>query len=233
MIKDLLLLDPSINFTQIASDRLFYDRWQYCMHFRLEELSVMRDLDHADITRRLIQNQNWREHIRRRWPQNNFVRTHRDISEITHARLHDLCDLLLAHSPDSYKLVITVDQGRVYTNNLDLIHSLTSVAYLENKRYTEAVIARSRDTVVLKGSKFKFRSYFTSIKLTLEAKNSIKRFFDNQEIRLGPSTVKWFEQPYLRSQDYFFIDYNDLGCLVMLNLVQPGLIRKTLTIVTK
>ena len=51
-------------------------------------------------------------------------------------------------------------------------------------------------------------------------------------MRLAPSLVSWMDQPYLRTQDYFFVDHDSEAWPTMLALVQPGVIRKTQQIVT-
>lgn len=220
-------------FKTVASDKLFYDRWQYCIHFRLDELSCLRDLDHQVIDRRLVQQQIWRENIRRRWPQNNFVRTHKDITDITSKNLHQLCDLFLALPNDSFKMVITVDWGRVYSNDLTLINSIGNLHYLSSIRYTQAKITRAKNTISQVAPKYSHRSYFKNTKLSVNEKESLEKFLTNQQIKISPALTEWFKQPYIRTYDYFFIDHNDIQWLTMLALVQPGLIRKTLPIVAK
>jgi exopolyphosphatase/guanosine-5'-triphosphate,3'-diphosphate pyrophosphatase len=42
----------------------------------------------------------------------------------------------------------------------------------------------------------------------------------------------WLDDPFLRTQDYFFVDHDSEAWPTMLALVQPGVIRKTLAIVT-
>jgi hypothetical protein len=40
------------------------------------------------------------------------------------------------------------------------------------------------------------------------------------------------DDPFLRTQDYFFVDHDTASWSSMLSLVRPGIIRKTLQIVT-
>ena len=73
-------------------------------------------------------------------------------------------------------------------------------------------------------------------KLTNQEKENLKNFFTNQteHIRISPSLhVFLHEKPYQRTMDHYFIDYNDEQWLTMLALIRPGLIRRTLEIVTK
>jgi hypothetical protein len=50
---------------------------------------------------------------------------------------------------------------------------------------------------------------------------------------VSPALTEWIAEPFNRTQDYFFVDYNSESWLTMLGLIRPGLIRKTVQIVAK
>jgi hypothetical protein len=109
------------------------------------------------------------------------------------------------------------------------VAKLPGVSYVE---YSRAVVGRPRNTIQLRNPKYQWRSYFKVGKLTAEQKAHLKNFLANQpDIRISPALTQWINFKYTRTQDYFFIDYNESVWLTMLGLVQPGLIRKTLEII--
>jgi hypothetical protein len=234
----------SPNFEPVIKDRLFYGSFLYCISFQLDEISCLKNLDHDYIDAVIDRRRVWREvtHQRRATIHNiaqaktavsQTILTHRikEITPETVENLHDLANLLINTTTD-FKLVTSVDIGWVYTNSIHLIKRLTENTAIKDKKYTKAIVDRPKNTVKLKNPKNTHRSYFKSIKISDTEKNNLKNFCNNHpDIRLGPSLIAWFNMPYHRTQDYFFIDHNGESWLVMLALVHPGLIRKTTEII--
>ena len=222
----------NLKFKSVVKDQLFYNQYEYCFGFGLAEANVMRGLDHKLIDSRLDQRIEWREVARRRWQSTLSIGLN-PITEQVREDLHTVCNLLV---DKTCKLVVSTNFGWVYTNDLNLIDQLRPVRCLTNKTYTQAVVNRPKNTIRLKNSSHKYRSYFCNIKLTSAEKDNLRNFFVNQQehVRTSPSFNRWLtEQPYMRTQDYFFIDYTGEQWLTMLALIRPGLIRKTQTIITK
>ena len=204
----------------------------------------MKTLDHKYIDAVIDRRKLWREVSQQRWTlshQHNkpqlahtiLTRRWRDITEETSENLHKLAETLIKTSAE-FKLITSVDLGWIYTNNVSLIKHIKAMTFIDDKEYTEAVISRPKNTVKLKVPKFTHRSYFKSIKITQSKKDNLVNFFNNQQdsIRVAPALNKWLTStPYLRTQDYFFIDHDGEGWLVMLELISPGIIRKTLEII--
>ena len=221
-------------FVAVDKDRLFYGLYKYCLGFTLPEANVLRSLSHEWIDARLDQRIAWRETARRRWRSglgNEFC----EITSETRADLHQFCEVL-TESDFDYKLVVSSHFGWVYTNDIELIDQLDSLLCLSNKAYTQAVINRPKNTVLLKKSPYQNRSYFYNLKLSDAEKQNLVNFFTNQKehIRISPALDKWlYNLPYKRTQDYFFIDYSGGQWMTMLSLIRPGLIRRTLDIINK
>jgi hypothetical protein len=128
---------PILKFKQIAKDRLFYDRWQYCITFMLDEVSSLKTLDHEYIDAVLERRKLWREVTQQRWTtmaagagtgrvklaQTIMSRGWRNITDETVANLHELAEVLITTRAE-YKVVTSVDQCWIYTNNLNLIKKL-------------------------------------------------------------------------------------------------------------
>lgn len=229
----LYLIHHHLPFKTVASDRLFYDHWQYCINFRLAEVSALRDsLDTATINELLDRRQKWRERVRQRWPHNNFVRGHDAITDAVKTDLYDFAEFLTL-TTEPYKMVISVDHCRIYSNSANLLDRIGRLPFIRNPGYSQAQITRAKNTIALKNPEYQYRSYFKSVKLTPEEKTRINEFLTRQAVRVSPALQEWISTPFVRAQDYFFIDYNSETWLTMLSLVRPGLIRKTVNIVAK
>ena len=230
----LSLINSNPKFKPVASDRLFYDHWQYCIKFRLEEVNCLRySLAAEDIDALLTRREVWRERVRQRWPQNNFVRPHSPITDTTRETLYAFADFLqLATAP--YKMVISVDQCWIYSNDVIFLERIERLPFVNYAKFSESRIVRPRNTVAVKHPNHRYRSYFRATKLNNDEKDRILLFLQNQEdVRISPALQEWIATPFNRTQDYFFVDYNAETWLTMLSLVRPGLIRKTVQIVAK
>jgi hypothetical protein len=230
----LSLINSSPKFKPVASDRLFYDHWQYCIKFRLEEVNCLRySLEAEDIDALLTRREVWRERVRQRWPQNNFVRPHEPITDTTREILYAFADFLKL-STVPYKMVISVNQCWIYSNDTIFLERIERLPFVNCVKLTEAKIVRPRNTITLKNPRHNYRSYFYSTKLNDGEKERILNFLQSQtDVRISPALQEWLATPFNRTQDYFFVDYNCQTWLTMLALVRPGLIRKTVEIVAK
>jgi hypothetical protein len=238
MNKDTLLL-TALQFKPVKKDRLYYDRFEYCLGFCLDEVSCLRVLDHDHIDRSIANRKQWREIAQQRWlngRQKHGIglsrQYRREITEKTVEDLHKLATVLI-DTDSEFKLVVSVSQGYVYTNDLTLIDLLDNQPELTNKTYCRAEIARPKNTIQLKNSQHHYRSYMQMKKLTGQQKQHLIDFFYNQQdqVRLSPALKSWITQSFNRTQDYFFIDHDSLSWLTMLSLVQPGIVRKTMHII--
>jgi len=228
---------PTLPFKTVCKDRWFYDRFEYCMAFDLDEINSLRVLNHKEIDRTIHRRCQWREMAEQRWAQHGSTpsmhRFWRPITDKTIQDLHALADVLLNTDHD-FKLVVGLHQGHIYSNDPALLQQLDGMPELANKTYSRAQIDRPKNTVRLQRSKYSLRSYFRYAKLTDEQKQRLTEFLNNQldHVRLAPSLKSWIcDAQFKSSQDYFFVDYNNSSWITMLNLVHPGLIRKTMPIV--
>ena len=229
-------------FKLVVKDRLFYNKFEYCIGFQLEEVNCLRQLDHGYIDTMIERRRIWRDMAHQRWQKINWQkgshssgnilrRRSQEITDQTVADLHELADLLLTSSMD-FKLVVSANYAYVYANNVELIDQLSDLPFLKQKIYSRALVGRPKNTVRLKNSKHQFRSYFKSVKITEQQKNHLISFLAQQTtVRVSPALDGWFLTPFQGTQDYFFIDHNEMSWLTMLSLVRPGLIRKTIQII--
>jgi hypothetical protein len=190
-------------------------------------------LDAEKIDELLTRREVWRERVRQRWPQNNFVRPHPTITDTTRDVLYAFADFLKM-STDPYKMVISVNQCWIYSNSTNLLERIDRLPFVRNTKFTESVIVRPKNTVALKNPRHQHRSYFRTVKLTAQERQQIMTFLQGQHnVRISPALKEWMTTPFNRTQDYFFVDYDSESWLTMLGLVRPGLIRKTVQIVAK
>jgi hypothetical protein len=181
----------------------------------------------------------WREISLQRWTninhsnKNIVTRRAKEITDENVENLHKLTDVLLRSRVD-FKLVTSISSGWIYTNDIKLLNDLRELDFLIEKTYSEAVINRPKNTIKLKDPQHTHRSYLKSIKLTDAEKTQLCNFFINQVgyIRLSPALEKWIDDKFYRTQDYFFVDHNDESWLLMLSLITPGMIRKTVKLIT-
>jgi hypothetical protein len=220
----------------VIKDRLFYSRFQYCLGFNLDEATCLRELDHANIDDLIQRRKQWQEVTQQRWingRQNTTILSRRwkEITEKTVTDLHSVADVLLTSTAD-FKLVVSVRQGYVYTNDLALLSKLDCMPELTCKTRTQALVDRPENTIKLKKSNYDFRSYFRTLHLSAQEKQQLVNFLKTQQdfVRISPSMNQWIKEPFTRLQDYYFVDHASRQWLTLISLVSPGLIRKTMQI---
>jgi hypothetical protein len=236
----LFLTNSNLKFKQVIKDRVFYDHYEYCVGFHLDEVSCLRELNHQYIDVIIERRRQWREVSLQRWANTGYsgsknivTRRAKEITDENVENLHTLTDVLLRSRVD-FKLVTSVSSAWIYTNDIDLLKKLDQYDFLIWKKYTQAIVDRPKNTIRLKHPKHQYRSYLRSVKLTDEEKTQLCNFFMNQQghARIGPALLKWMGERWRRTQDYFFIDHDEESWLVMLALIKPGMIRKTINLIT-
>jgi hypothetical protein len=222
----------------VTKDRLFYSRFQYCLGFNLDEATCLRELDHANIDELIQRRKQWQEVAQQRWingRQNTTILSRRwkEITEKTVADLHSVADVLLTSTAE-FKLVVSVHQGYVYTNDLVLLAKLDGMSELTFKTRTQAQVDRPQNTIRLKKSNYNFRSYFKTLHLSAQEKQQLVNFLKTQQdfVRSSPAMIQWTKDPFNRLQDYYFVDHDSPQWLTLISLVCPGIIRKTMQILT-
>ena len=147
-------------------------------------------------------------------------------------RLHGELDTIRDHS----KIVISYNILYIYSNDVAGLQRLANLPYVHFNSSVRAVINKPRDVVLKADSPFKLRSYFKDRRLEESDLETLSKFFNSRQESYGLT-------PYFRSrlnsrswlwvQRHNFIDHNDMKDITMLNLVVPGIIRKTLPIQAK
>jgi len=227
---------PTLKFNTVKKDQLFYNSWHYVTHYHVPEAHVLRELDHKSVDLRLDWIADRTSGRKFRWNGNMLGQLAPEPPRVTteiRQNLHDLVTVL-TELTQPHKLIVSSHSFSIYTNSLEVFDSLeTQLAVTVIKR-CEATIDRSQGTILLTDPQHTHRSYFSLTQLTTDQKKTLVRFLQNQtQIRPSPSLAAWCTSRYSRLQDYYFIDHNGAADLTMLNLVQPGLIRKTMQILPR
>lgn len=233
------LINSNLKFNTVKSDQLYYGLYQYSARFVLQECWIFRyTTDHDEIDRRLTRQQEWRERLRQRWPADQLNRYTATITDAQREAVHAMADFILAIQAP-YKIVVENRNMRIYTNDVQVLNMIDQLKYVDRKCYSQTIVDRPRNTVRLKNPRHKYRSYFRETKITPEDRAAITQFLTAQQgIRIGQGLQDWLDEKRLTyaskyTRDYFFVDYDHPGWSTMLNLVRPGLIRKTVDIIAK
>lgn len=228
------MTSSSLKFKPVFGSRLFYGQWHYCLRASLLEVSSLRNanFDPQSIDEILDQRRRWRATMQKRWGRDALPRS--EITQQVRENLHHFARFLDG-TKVPYKMVISTSNVWIYTNHVDFIAQMDALGYLRYKRFTQAIIDRPLDTVLVKNPRHSFRAYLRSVKMDDAEKQRFKNFLANyHDIRISPSLKEWLDQGrFYRIMDYHFVDFSDAGWGLLLGLVRPGIIRKTMQIMAK
>jgi len=219
-----------LNIRPVSKDRLFYDRYSHVLCVKMAEVSTLRYRSHEDIDQELDYRQSWRGNLGSRNFGGSWRSHQRQITPEIRENCHALLDFLEEH--ENYKIWFSQDWAYIYSNDLDFLRRLESLTYVMPTELRKAVVDQERDTVLVKSSTYTHRSYLRDWKPTESEATTLRQFLAQQEdLRLSPSLSDWVSNQkwqYLRGN--FFIDHHGKGIEVMLALILPRPIRKTVTI---
>jgi hypothetical protein len=212
-----------MTFTPVLKDRLFYDQYRYCISFHLVDANALRTnkpLCHNEIDKNIARRESWRVRF-----------GHKAVTQDEIDRLHIACDVL-SNTAGTYKKVIYSNHLYVYSNDLALLQSLNDLDFVKYPVLTEAQVILPRDTILLKKSKYNFRTYFKMRGVTKQQIATLNDFFNlNKElINPSPSLKHSLARNTHWLMDYQFADHSDPKLITVINLICPGITRKTLNI---
>jgi hypothetical protein len=212
-----------IDFVDVSRDSLYYDQYQYSVDFRLDD---------AGRWRRLFKNAN--ESDLKKFVEN--LPEYSDVGEVA---------MLLAANKDAHKSIIYGSWIYVYTNNLTLLEDLASLSYYTTRtaKYNRCVIDREKGVVVLGKTQHQYRTYLRGKFFDDKERERFIQFFANRpdyfritpglQSRLIGDAGQRFSFRNFYTNDWNFIDHHDINDALMLNLILPGIVRKTVPIQAK
>jgi len=228
--KDTLYLTSSNQkINKVSRDRLYFDSYEYCVQFKLQELSALRSKDHEQLefyleARKDMRQKNW----------GGVWRDYGQVYPITQ-QVKQNCHLLynaLESINSKYKLVINSNIGHIYTNSLVSIDDILYSPGVTILKVSRAVVNRPKDTIVRKNSQYAFRLYFKNQSISSTEKEHLRNFLAAQSARISPTFYDFlYTRPWTYLSDTFFVDFNDKSFVTMLHLVTPMKVKKILTIV--
>jgi hypothetical protein len=212
------LLFSQVTFKKVYKDRLFFDRFHYCMRGYLFEASALRPKRHDKIDHIV----DIRNAFLNRTSQQQINNMHRN-------KLHNALDVINSITSD---LKITIS-GRLiyfYANDLSVFKTLTDSNLFSNPLYSEAVVAIPRNTIRLKNPQYQYRTFLRQKKVSNLEMQGLKSFFKNNEqfVKISKSLSCGLKTASFYLDRRYFFDHSDNRLLIMLNVMCPGVIRSTL-----
>ena len=227
------LIDSSLERKE-CGDRLFYDHYSYNLKLRMKDFSCLREMRKplvslSDVTKTVACRFEQRTKL-------NYWNHDRAVPVRNQFDLVCLLDLLTFLWPlrDQIKLVFSGDWGYIYSNNKSLLQQIGNKHYVHTYYIKEAVVHRPKDTILLKSSAYRFRSFLRERIWTMDDKNRMLTYLQNQPgIKIGRGFQYWlkYETRWLWTRRYYYFDHNDAKIELMLQLICPGIVRTTMPII--
>ena len=214
------------------SNRLFYDQYRYCALGELSYAKLLRGFDRDTLEYRIktYQSMNKTEFGYFFYSYNQ----RRPLNDQTQNDLFNFLDLLESIE-GNYKLVFGWHDFYFYTNELEQANDILSADGVYAKPLVETIITHPLKTMVRKRSDYQYRCYLSNTVLSQSQQDRLFKFFKthDDDIKLSKTFREWFDKDYKYCRDYFFFDHNDAGLPLLLEMIVPGLIKETLTIITQ
>ena len=200
----------------------YYKQYHHCIIWWIPEGNMMRMLTHKAIDTNI----HWR---------NNYLSTGRSnkvqtlVTEHEQARLHEVCDKLLAIK-NPFKKVVCNNTVWFYTNtpeDFDDIITHEGTTLVERK---QADVCLPTDCVLLTQPRHKFRTYFRERFLDDTQRKAIQRYFvaRPEQFRPGPGFKQFLYGARTWIPSNYFVDHDDEKNALFINIACPQLVRKTM-----
>lgn len=212
---------------QDSRDRLFFDQFEYGMRFRYEHSDRMRSLNHQDIS-------NCCALANRIAKIRPLPAIH--VSAEYEQDMKDFADVIAAIS-QPFKRIVYSDWQYFYANDFKVFEVIAQVPNIKYITYHQAVVDRPRDAVSLKHSDYQWRSYFKERMYQQTQLQTLSQFLVTRPQQF--KVTEHWQWRLLKNSGRlyvprsFFVDHHDQKDALMLQMVLPGCVRKTLPIVIK
>lgn len=203
----------------VPRDRLYYGKWSYCITWNFPFANLLRSLD-LKIMDRAIQ---WR---------NSYYKY--KLQQQQRAELYRAVDYLKSiHNP--YRKVVSSNTVWFYTNTPNDFADIDSIKTGQLVSTAVIDVCLPLNTLLRKNPTHKFRTYFQEDRLDPTRGENLKKYFITRAntFKLSPSFDKMVYSKQLWTFNHYFVDYNDPGDALLIQLVCPGIIRKTMPIQAK
>jgi len=205
---------------QEQRDRLYFDQYQYRLTWNLPNASLLRCRDLRDLGLTVDR--------RRRFMRMESV-------AVDHVKkvFETLPQITVP-----YKKVINYSELTIYTDHPQEVSTMLT-PHMPYRAYTfvQAQVTLPRDVVLLTNPQHSLRTYLRDRRLDNVAGEQLRRFFLARMSDWGYSdNFTWRLQhnsTFQHMHDYFFFDHDDARDCIMLEMVSPGIVRKTMPIQAK
>ena len=225
------------------TDRLYFDQYRYSFKLMVKDFSCLREIRNSTKTQTEVEFIVAKRFAKRLSYDRFWTYTETgsailntiDEQTTTKMRLDCLMDLLGHLWPvrDQVKIMFSGDWGYIYSNDRDLLIKIDDLLYITGYYIKEAVVSRTKNTIELKSSAYRFRSYFAYKKYDEDKKARIQDYLKNQpDIKIGRGLNHWLKYKISDwSRRHYYFDHNDPKIELMLQLMFPDIIRTTMPII--
>ena len=154
---------------------------------------------------------------------------------------------------EDFKLVFGWNCVYIYTNDVTVSDVFTHVRSANRLQITQVQVQGDAGVISLVNPRHSFRTYLRRREFTPEERESLLQWVRNQKdaISVSNSLLKWLETPLRGSKSlifpfsvygrsvspwsstYFYVEHDDSRYLTMLQMIKPGIIRRTWPVVKK
>jgi len=225
------------------TDRLYFDQYRYSFKLQVKDFSCLREMRNTTKTQTEVEFITTKRFAKRLsydrfWtysPTFDSPANLKSEQTATKMRLDDLIDLLGHLWPvrNQVKIMFSGDWGYIYSNDRDLLIKIDNLLYVTGYYIKEAVVSRTKNTIELKSSAYRFRSYFAYKKYDEDKKARIQDYLKNQpDVKIGRGLNQWLKYKISDwSRRHYYFDHNDPKIELMLQLMFPDIIRITMPII--
>ena len=219
MMELLGLLMYNLTPVVVPRDGLYYGQWSYCITWHFPFAQLLRSLDLKIMDRAIA----WR---------NLYYKD--KVAQPQRAELYRAVDYLKSR-PNPYRKVVSSNTIWFYTNTPDDFATIDSITTGQLVSTVVIDVCLPANTLLRKNPTHKFRTYFQETRLDPTRGENLKKYFITRAntFRLGPSFHKMVYSKYLWIFNHYFVDHDDPGDALLIKLVCPGIIRKTMSIQAK
>lgn len=212
-----------------SRNQKYFDRYTFAVKFYLPHISSLRKLDPVQIDEALQYRQERNKNYAGSW---RYVSGSLPITETIIKNCHSFANYLLAKKTP-YKFVIFDSHiGHFYSDVESEVQQLTQLHYIKILQTKKAIVDIPNDCILRKKSEYKHRMYIANQKLDIASKKNLQQFLmSRNDIKISPLFDEWIVNNFSHLYDSLFIDYNDAGFPMLLQLVAPVKIKKSLKII--
>lgn len=221
---------------------LYFGQYRYAINWQQTEVNCIRGLDRDGMMQTMKCRMHYESRRHTSW-QNRSSETY--TSKFTtqcRSNLESMRAMLASHTKPM-KLVLFTNEAIVYTNDIALYDSIKSCFWASAVTIKQADVVLPAESVALKNPLYQYRTYLKNYELESHQKTLLNQWLQNQGSEVSASKSlrefivagKTVNRPWHHNHvfSHYFVDHNSHYHETMLNMLLPGIVRKTLRIVQK